>query len=127
MYILCYGEKHSQKAQHCATLDIGPSVSQGELFSVACPTIMLGFLLTHFLFLFIIAMFEKEITLDDVIDFIIKNRNNIEMMDEISNASFPFTTKYLKWRERWTSAITQNPYQPYVTYCSSNKNDKPEK
>ncbi|MBO7716580.1 MAG: hypothetical protein J6S85_23645 [Methanobrevibacter sp.] len=50
-------------------------------------------------------MFKSEITLDDVIEFIIRNCDDREAMDKISKTSFPFTTKYLnnnKEKERQT-------------------------
>lgn len=33
-------------------------------------------------------------TINDVIEFIIKNSNNTEMMDRINKITFPFTSKY---------------------------------
>ena len=60
-------------------------------------------------------MFKSEITLDDVIEFIIRNRNDRAAMDEISKTSFPFTTKYLegkKQKEDWSSTITLGPTVP---------------
>ena len=38
---------------------------------------------------------DREITLDDVIAFIVKNCDNTEYMDKINRTSFPFTAKYL--------------------------------
>ena len=69
-------------------------------------------------------MFKWEITLDDVIKFIIENYEDREAMDKISQVSFPFTTKYLEWnkrrQQREESTITLTPTIPYggVTYCS---------
>ena len=53
----------------------------------------------------------REITLDDIIEFIIRHRNDTEMMDEISKASFPFTSNYRN-KNDWgkNSTITLTPY-----------------
>lgn len=86
---------------------------------------LLGFLFTLsiFIFLLIITMFKDEITLDDIIEFIIKHRNDTEMMDEISRASFPFTSKYRNgnnWKKDWT--ITLSPYSGSTyTLCNDKK------
>ena len=66
---------------------------------------MLGFLFIYILI--IIIMFKEEITLDDVIEFIIRNCDDREAMDKISRTSFPFTTKYL---ENQTVKPTKRPY-----------------
>ena len=70
-------------------------------------------------------MFKWEITLDDVIKFIIENYEDREAMDKISQVSFPFTTKYLEWNKRRqqreeTITLTPTPTIPYggLTYCS---------
>ncbi len=71
----------------------------------------------------------KEITIDDVIEFIIKNCDNTELMDKINKTSFPFTTKYLnsnKWKASTPSpstTITTTPYYPYwnTILCSSDE------
>lgn len=70
-------------------------------------------------------MFKNEITIDDVIEFIIRNCDNREAMDKISKTSFPFTTKYLegnKWKkdDTITTIPTLQPYGGWVVYCSSN-------
>lgn len=65
---------------------------------------MLGFLFIYILI--IIIMFREEITLDDVIEFIIRNCDDREAMDKISRTSFPFTTKYLENQ-------TVKPKRPY--------------
>lgn len=67
-------------------------------------------------------MFKWEITLDDVIKFIIENYEDREAMDKISQVSFPFTTKYLEWNKRRRQregTITLTPATPYDghTYC----------
>ena len=91
-----------------------------------------GFLFTlslGFLFFTIITMFKWEITLDDVIKFIIENYEDREAMDKISQVSFPFTTKYLEWnkrRQQREETITLTPLTPTtptypfggLTYCS---------
>ena len=85
-----------------------------------------GFLFTlslRLLFFTIITMFKWEITLDDVIKFIIENYEDREAMDKISQVSFPFTTKYLEWnkrRQQREETITLTPTIPYgwLTYCS---------
>lgn len=68
----------------------------------------------------------KEITIDDIIEFIIKNCDDTELMDKINKTSFPFTTKYLnsnKWKA--TTPSTTITYPPYgsntFTYCSSDE------
>ena len=58
-------------------------------------------------------MLKKEITLDDVIEFIIRNCDDRKAMDKISKTSFPFTTKYLERNEdRVSSTITLTPNVP---------------
>lgn len=47
-----------------------------------------------------------KITIDDVIEFIIKNSDKTEWMDKINKITFPFTTKYSEF-----SKTTQ--YIPY--------------
>lgn len=87
-----------------------------------------GFLFTlslRFLFFTIITMFKGEITLEDVIRFIIEHYEDREAMDKISQVSFPFTTKYLEWnkrRQQREETITLTPTIPYggLTYCSDN-------
>ena len=58
-------------------------------------------------------MFKNEITLDDVIEFIIRNCDNTEYMDKISRTSFPFTTKYLNGDK---NRIKKGPYYSNRTY-----------
>jgi len=76
---------------------------------------MLGFLFTSpFITYLIITMFKDEITIDDIIEFIIKHCDDIELMDKINKTSFPFTTKYLnsnKWKA--TTPSTTITYPPY--------------
>lgn len=72
-------------------------------------------------------MFKGEITLEDVIRFIIEHYEDREAMDKISQISFPFTTKYLEWnkrRQQREETITLTPTIPYsgLTYCSDNEN-----
>lgn len=77
-------------------------------------------LLPHFYFFTIIDM-TREITIDDVIEFIIRNCDNIELMDKISKTSFPFTSKYLnRNKEKGSVTITPCPTYPYSGYtlCS---------
>ena len=77
----------------------------------------------------------REITIDDVIEFIIRNCDDREAMDKISRTSFPFTTKYLKnnqirpkkyyfdktwwdWsREHKGDNLTTG--YPLITYCNN--------
>ena len=75
----------------------GAPVNTSAHFCIRLQT-FLGFFvyLTNVLFFTIIIMLKNEITLDDVIEFIIRNRNDRAAMDEISKTSFPFTTKYLE-------------------------------
>lgn len=63
-------------------------------------------LFVYIYILIIIIMFKEEITLDDVIEFIIRNCDDREAMDKISRTSFPFTTKYLENQ-------TVKPRRPY--------------
>lgn len=39
---------------------------------------------------------EREITYDDVLMFIVKNKDNEEMMADLNRTTFPFTAKYKK-------------------------------
>lgn len=70
-------------------------------------------------------MFKNEITLDDVIEFIIRHRNDTAAMDEISKASFPFTSKYRNRNNRKkdsTITLTPTPYTWWNTIlCDSSK------
>ena len=69
----------------------------------------------------------KEITIDDVIEFIIKNCDDRELMDKINKTSFPFTTKYLNsnnWKTTpdTTTTITIPPYGGSTyTLCGKEK------
>jgi hypothetical protein len=91
-------------------------------------------LLPPFLFFTIIDM-TREITIDDVIEFIIRNCDDREAMDKISRTSFPFTTKYLKnnqirpkkyyfdktWRD-WSGEHKGDNLTtdyPLITYCNN--------
>lgn len=88
-----------------------PSATLESLISTAEPDNKCGaFCLTTFYYLLLFIM-TKEITLDDIIEFIIRHRNDTEMMDEISKASFPFTSKYRN-KNDWekNSTITLTPY-----------------
>ena len=70
-------------------------------------------------------MYKNEITIDDIIEFIIKNCDNTELMDKISRTSFPFTTKYLegnKEREKhygYSYTTTDWTKNWTVTLCNS--------
>lgn len=72
-------------------------------------------------------MFKWEITLEDVIRFIIEHYEDREAMDKISQVSFPFTTKYLEWnkrRQQKENSITLTPSAPTYpfggyTYCNT--------
>ena len=72
-------------------------------------------------------MFKNEITLDDVIEFIIRNCDDREAMDKISKTSFPFTTKYLnnnKEREKQTQwgysyTVPNVPMNGTITLCNN--------
>ena len=74
-------------------------------------------------------MFKSEITLDDVIEFIIRNCDDRAAMDKISKTSFPFTTKYLnnnKEKERQTQwgygyNIPNLPTNWTVTLCNNDE------
>lgn len=74
----------------------------------------------------------KEITIDDVIEFIIKNCDDTELMDKINKTSFPFTTKYLNSNKRKattpSTTITTTPYYPYwnTILCSSDEDLSPK-
>ena len=50
---------------------------------------------------------EKKITIDDVIEFIVKNSENKEWMDKINKITFPFTTKY----EEFSKGTQYIPYR----------------
>ena len=85
-----------------------------------------GFLFTY-LYILIIIQMTKEITIDDVIEFIIRNCDNTELMDKINKTSFPFTTKYLNsnnWKTTpdTTTTITIPPYGNWTyTLCGKEK------
>ena len=55
---------------------------------------------------------DREITIDDVIAFIVKNCDNTEYMDKINRTSFPFTAKYLSknkvFLEQWALSRNQD-------------------
>jgi len=40
---------------------------------------------------------KEKITIDDVIEFIVKNSDNTEWMDKLNKATFPFTSKYAEF------------------------------
>lgn len=42
----------------------------------------------------------QEITIEDVFLFIVQNSDNMELMDKINKATFPFTSKYEKYSNR---------------------------
>lgn len=44
----------------------------------------------------------KDITLDDIIEWVIKNSENRKAIDKINTITFPFTTKYLSFNKRNT-------------------------
>ena len=71
-------------------------------------------------------MFKDEITIDDIIEFIIKHCDDRKLMDKINKTSFPFTTKYLNSNNRKTTTpsttITFPPYEGSTyTLCSDKK------
>lgn len=45
---------------------------------------------------------EKEITYDDVLMFIVKNKDNEEMMADLNRTTFPFTAKYKRKYASWS-------------------------
>lgn len=47
-------------------------------------------------------MEKKEITIEDVMMFIIHNSENTEIMDKINKTTFPFTSKYLRFSKTQT-------------------------
>lgn len=40
---------------------------------------------------------KEGITIDDVIEFIVKNSEHTEWMDKLNKATFPFTSKYAEF------------------------------
>lgn len=42
---------------------------------------------------------KEKLTIEDVIEFIVKNSDKTERMDKINKITFPFTTKYAKFSE----------------------------
>ena len=40
---------------------------------------------------------KEKITIDDVIEFIVKNSDKTEWMDKLNKATFPFTSKYAEF------------------------------
>lgn len=56
-----------------------------------------------------------KITIDDVIEFIIKNSENRERMDKINKITFPFTSKYENFSSKKSKKdirIGGSGYQP---------------
>lgn len=56
-----------------------------------------------------------KITIDDVIEFIIKNSEETERMDKINKITFPFTSKYERYinkKTKDTIRIWWSWYQP---------------
>lgn len=43
---------------------------------------------------------NKEITIDDILLFIVQNSDNTEVMDKINKATFPFTSKYANYTKK---------------------------
>lgn len=54
---------------------------------------------------------KKEITINEVMDFIFSNCNETELMDKINKITFPFTSKYDRFYNRKDVRIWWN-YQP---------------
>ena len=48
-------------------------------------------------------MQEKEITINNVMEFIFQNCNDTEMMDKINRITFPFTSKFDNYTTRNSS------------------------
>lgn len=49
---------------------------------------------------------EREMTYDDVLMFIVKNKDNVEIMDDLNRTVYPFTSRYKnrveqKEKHRW--------------------------
>lgn len=43
---------------------------------------------------------KTEITVEEVIDFIIKNSDNTKIIDKINKITFPFTSKFRDYQEK---------------------------
>lgn len=56
-------------------------------------TIVGVFVYSHYLFINLLGM-EREITYDDVLMFIVKNKDNVEIMDDLNRTVYPFTSRY---------------------------------
>lgn len=48
---------------------------------------------------------EREITYDDVLLFIIKNKDNVEIMDDLNKTVYPFTSRYRNRTEQKVETI----------------------
>lgn len=78
----------------------------------------------------------REITIDDIIEFIIKHCDDTKLMDKINKTSFPFTTKYLSKNKRESGATLTptypnpydglTPYNGWLIYCDSNLDSNEE-
>lgn len=55
---------------------------------------------------------KEEITINEVMDFIISHCNEMELMDKINKITFPFTSKYDKFYSKKEIKIWGNGYQP---------------
>lgn len=41
----------------------------------------------------------KDITLDEILFWIVKNSDDTEAIDKINKASFPYIARYAKWQD----------------------------
>lgn len=41
----------------------------------------------------------KDITLEDILYWIVINSDNVEAIDKINKTTFPFTTSYKEWQQ----------------------------
>jgi hypothetical protein len=75
-------------------------------------TTVVGVFVYFVIYFLIIIVMTREITIDDVIEFIIRHCDDTELMDKINKTSFPFTTKYLNSNKRNSTPTTTITYPP---------------
>ena len=83
------------------------------LFLCNTLTTIVGVFVYLVIYFLIIIVMTREITIDDVIEFIIRHCDDTELMDKINKTSFPFTTKYLNSNKRNSTSTTTITYPPY--------------
>lgn len=64
---------------------------------------------------------EKQITYEDVLMFLIKNKDDVEMMDDLNRTVYPFTSRYKKKYDsgRGSSTTITEPNKGILWTCVS--------